>query len=89
MLHMVMKTMSVLEIDEHWQEACEALKADSGILVTRDGEMIGKLVPLEKLEELPRKRFDPEELRKWRKETFGDSVTFDTLSSLMEDREAR
>ncbi len=84
-----MKTMSVLEIDQHWPEARNALMADSGIVVTRDGEAIGKLVPLETAEERPRKRFDAEEHRKWMEEVWGDAEPFNSTPSLMESREER
>jgi antitoxin (DNA-binding transcriptional repressor) of toxin-antitoxin stability system len=82
-----MKTMSVLEIDQHWPEAREALKADSGILVTRDGKAIGRLIPIEP-EEDTRPRFDPEKNRLRRKKLWGDE-TFDSLTPLMESREER
>jgi len=83
-----MKTMSVLEIDQHWPEAEKALKTVGEILVTRDGETIGRLLPVEEVAAPPRKRFDVEEHRRWMKETWGDE-TFDTLTPLMEDREDR
>lgn len=80
--------MSVLEIDQHWPEAREALKADSGIVVTRDGETIGKLVPLKTEGEQPRKKFDAEEQIKWLNDFWGDE-TFDSLPDLLADREDR
>lgn len=81
--------MSVLEIDQHWPAAREALKADSGIVVTRDGEVIGRLVPLEMEEEPPSKQFDAEEHRKWMEEAWGDAEPFDSTPALMESREER
>lgn len=80
--------MSVLEIDQHWPEARNALMADSGIVVTRDGEAIGKLVPLETPKEQPRKRFDAEAHKKWLNEFWGEE-TFDSLPGLLADREDR
>jgi hypothetical protein len=85
-----MKTMSVLEIDQHWPEAEKVLESAGEILVTRDGETIGRLLPAnaEVKKEVPRKRFDPEEHLRWMKEMWGDE-TFDTLTPLMESREER
>lgn len=84
-----MKTMTVIEIDQHWDEAKKELKADKRIIVTRDGEVVGHLIPANvEAMEVPRKRFDPEEHRRWMKEMWGDE-TFDTLTPLMEDREDR
>ncbi|NQX01838.1 hypothetical protein HQ447_14375 [bacterium] len=83
-----MKTMSLLEIDQHWPEAQKVLKSGCGIVVTRDGETVGRLVPMEVEEEKPRKRFDAEEHRRWMEEMWGGE-TFDTLTPLMESREDR
>lgn len=83
-----MKTMSVLEIDQHWPEAREALRVDAGIVVTRDGETIGRLTPIEP-EEDTRPRFDPEKNRLRREKLWGKGVVIDTLSGLLEDREDR
>lgn len=80
--------MSVLEIDQHWPAAREALKADAGIVVTKDGEAIGRLVPLE-MEEDTRPRFDPEKNRKRREKLWGKEDVTDTLSGLLDDREDR
>ncbi len=85
----VMKTMSLLEIDQHWPEAQKELKSGCGIVVTRDGETVGRLVPMEVEEEKPRKRFDPEEHRRWMEEMWGDSEPFDSTPALMESREER
>jgi antitoxin (DNA-binding transcriptional repressor) of toxin-antitoxin stability system len=82
-----MKTMSVLEIDQHWAEAKKALKADRGIVVTRDGEAVGRLIPIEP-EEDTRPQFDPEKNRLRREKLWGDE-TFDSLTPLMESREER
>jgi antitoxin (DNA-binding transcriptional repressor) of toxin-antitoxin stability system len=82
-----MKTMSVLEIDQHWSEARRALEADRGIVVTRDGEAVGRLIPLEP-EEDTRPRFDPEKNRRRREKLWGGK-TFDSLTPLMESREER
>jgi len=83
-----MKTMSVLEIDQHWREAEKALKSAGEILVTRDGETIGRLVAVEETgEETPRKRFDPEENRKRRESLMEGLEPFSSTPFLMESRE--
>jgi antitoxin (DNA-binding transcriptional repressor) of toxin-antitoxin stability system len=83
-----MKTMSVLEIDLHWAEAKKALMADRGILVTRDGEAVGRLIPMEP-EEDTRQCFDPEAHRRWSEEVWGDAERSDSPPALMESREER
>jgi len=85
-----MKTMSVLEIDQHWREAEKALKSAGEIMVTRDGETIGRLVAVEETgEETPRKRFDPEENRKRRESLMEGLEPFSSTPFLMESREER
>lgn len=56
------------------------------IVITRDGKPVARLLPVE--EEMPRKRFDADEHRRWMKEMWEDDK-FDTLTPLMEDREER
>ena len=84
-----MKTMSVLELDQHWEVAEKTLKEEREIVVTRDGEAVARLVPMEVEDAVPRKKFDPEENRKRREELWGKGVVIDTLSGLQEDRDDR
>jgi hypothetical protein len=85
-----MKMMSVLEVDQHWEVARKALKADKGIVVTRDGEVVGHLIPADvDAMEVPRKRFDPEENRKRRESLMEGLEPFNSTPALMESREDR
>lgn len=83
-----MKTITVRDVRQRWPEAERALATEREIIVTRDGKPVARLLPV--VEEQPvRQRFDPEEQARWREETFGKGVVFDTLSGLLEDREER
>ena len=83
-----------MELDVVWQcwpETERLLAAEGAIVITRDGKPVARLLPLEVEEEVveqPRKRFDPEEHRRWLEEMWGDE-TFDTLTTLLESREER
>jgi len=82
-----MKTITVRDVRQRWPEAERSLAIEGEITITRDGKPVARLLPVE--EELkPRKKFDPEEHRRWREEVWGD-MTFDTLTPLMESREER
>lgn len=78
--------MTVRDVRQKWPEAERSLAAEGEIVITRDGKPVARLLPVE--EQAPRRRFDPEAMRRWREEMWGDQV-FDTLTPLMEDREDR
>ncbi|MEX1115646.1 MAG: hypothetical protein WEB53_10385 [Akkermansiaceae bacterium] len=78
--------MTVRDVRQKWPEAERRLAEEGEIVITRDGKPVARLLPVEV--DPPRKRFDPEEQRRWLKEMWGDE-TFDTLTPLMEDREDR
>lgn len=80
--------MALENVWECWPEAQRSLAADGGMLVTLGGKPVARLLPVEVEDEVPKKRFDPEENRKWREEMWGDEI-FDTLTPLMESREER
>lgn len=82
-----MKTMTIRDLRQRWPEAEKALATESEILVTRDGIPVARLLPIVK-EETPKKRFDPAEQRRLRKEFWGDEH-FDSLTPLLADREDR
>ena len=83
-----MKTITIRDLRQHWPDAEKALATEPEILITRDGKPVARLLPIVE-EETPRKRFDPEELKRWREELWGKGVTFDSLTPLLEDREDR
>jgi antitoxin (DNA-binding transcriptional repressor) of toxin-antitoxin stability system len=68
-----MKTMSVRDIRQRWPAAEKALATEKEIIITRDGTPVARLsrVPAK---EKKRKRFDPEEHRRWRESVFGEGV---------------
>ncbi len=78
--------MTVRDVRQRWPEAERSLGEEGEIVITRDGKPVARLLPIE--EKPPRKKFDPEEMRRWREEMWGDQI-FDTLTPLMEDREDR
>lgn len=82
-----MKTMTVRDVRQKWPEAERSLAEEGEIVITRDGKPVARLLPMEE-EVKPRKKFDPEENRRWRQEMWGDQI-FDTLTPLMEGREDR
>jgi prevent-host-death family protein len=83
-----MKTITVRDVRQRWPDAERALGEEGEILITRDGKPVARLLPIETVEK-PRKRFDPEEQRRWQEKTFGKGVVFDSLTGLLEDREDR
>lgn len=80
--------MTVRDVRQRWPEAERRLAAEGEIVITRDGKPVARLLPVEEAAGPERKRFDPEEHRRWLKEMWGDE-TFDSLTPLMEDREDR
>jgi len=82
-----MKIMTIRDIRQHWPEAEKALATEPEILITRDGKPVARLLPITE-EEMPRKRFDPEENRRWMDEVWG-AEKCDSLTPLLEDREDR
>lgn len=82
-----MKTITVRDVRQRWPEAERSLAVEGEIVITRDGKPVARLLPME-AEVDNRPRFDPEEHRRWMKETWGDETT-DTLTPLMESREDR
>lgn len=77
--------MSETEVREQWGETLASLAVEREVVITSGDRVVARLVAED---EPPRKRFDPEEMRRWRQEVWGDK-TFDTLTPLMEDREER
>jgi antitoxin (DNA-binding transcriptional repressor) of toxin-antitoxin stability system len=81
-----MKTMTEGDVREHWGETLASLATEKEVLITSGDRVVARLVAEEA--ETPRKRFDPEEHRKWMEEVWGDE-TFDSLPGLLADREDR
>lgn len=80
--------MTVRDVRQKWPEAERSLAEEGEIVITRDGRPVARLLPMEEAAEPRRKRFDPEEQKRWREEVWG-SESIDTLTPLMESREER
>lgn len=83
-----MKTMTARDVRQRWPEAERSLAEEGEITITRDGKPVARLLPVEEVL-LPRKRFDPEEHRRWLNDFWGEGVMMDSLSGLLADREER
>lgn len=83
-----MKTMTIRDVRQRWPEAERALEVEREILITRDGKPVARLLPVEE-EPSERKRFDPEESRKRREQTWENAEPFDSTPFLMDAREER
>lgn len=81
--------MTVRDVRQRWPEAERSLGIEGEIVITRDGKPVARLLPVEVVAEQPRKKFDPEENRRWRNEFWGEGVMIDSLSGLLADREDR
>jgi antitoxin (DNA-binding transcriptional repressor) of toxin-antitoxin stability system len=68
-----MKTISIRDLRQRWPEAEAALQIEEEILITRDSKPVAKLVRVS--EKTPRrKRWDPEEHKKWIKKVYGNKI---------------
>jgi antitoxin (DNA-binding transcriptional repressor) of toxin-antitoxin stability system len=68
-----MKTISIRDLRQHWPEAEAALQIENEILITRDSKPVAKLICV--VQQKPkRKRWSPEEHKKWIKKVFGNKV---------------
>jgi antitoxin (DNA-binding transcriptional repressor) of toxin-antitoxin stability system len=68
-----MKTITIRDLRQRWPEAEAALKIEEEILITRDSQPVAKLVRVAQ-PETRRKRWNPEEHRRWIKRVFGDKM---------------
>lgn len=78
------------DVREHWGETLASLAMEKEVLITSGNRVVARLISEEAEEaEVPKKRFDPEEHRKWVEEVWGDAEPFDSTPALMESREER
>ncbi len=68
-----MKTITIRELRQQWPKAEKALELEHELTITRDGKPVAKLVRLTQ-PEIKRKRWDPEEHRRWMKKVWGNKV---------------
>ena len=68
-----MKTITIRDLRQRWPEAEAALQVEDEILITRDSKPVAKLVRI--AEQPPkRKRWNPEEHKKWIKKVYGNKI---------------
>jgi antitoxin (DNA-binding transcriptional repressor) of toxin-antitoxin stability system len=68
-----MKTITIRDLRQHWPDAEAALEVEDEILITRDSKPVAKLVRFVP-PQTRRRRWNPEEHRKWIKKVFGNKV---------------
>ncbi len=68
-----MKTITIRDLRQRWPEVEAALKMENEILITRDAKPVAKLVRLVQ-PEAKRKRWNPEEHKKWIRNIYGNKV---------------
>ena len=68
-----MKTITIRDLRHRWPETEAALQLEQEILITRDSKPVAKLVRVVP-QEAKRKRWNPEEHRKWVKKVYGNKV---------------
>ena len=83
-----MKTITIRDLRQRWPEAEKSLQVENEILVTRDGEPVAKLVRVGR-EKPRRKRWDPEEHRRWLKRVWGNKQVQLVDKYLQANREDR
>ena len=59
-----MKTITIRDLRLRWPETEQALEVEREMIITRDGRPVAKLVRVVQ-EEKKRRRWDPEEHRRW------------------------
>jgi antitoxin (DNA-binding transcriptional repressor) of toxin-antitoxin stability system len=83
-----MKTITIRDLRQRWPEAEAALKVEDEILITRDSKPVAKLVRFVP-PETKRKRWNPEEHKKWIKKVWGNKQVRLVDKYLQADREDR
>jgi len=88
MLYLGMKTITIRDLRQRWPEAEAALKVEGEIIITRDSKPVAKLVRVAE-PETKRKRWDPEEHKRWLKKVWGNKQVNLVDKYLLADREDR
>jgi antitoxin (DNA-binding transcriptional repressor) of toxin-antitoxin stability system len=68
-----MKTITIRDLRQRWPEAEAALNTEEEIVITRDSKPVAKLVRFVQPES-KRKRWNPEDHKKWIKKVYGNKV---------------
>ena len=83
-----MKTITIRDLRQRWPETEKTLQVENELIITRDGEPVAKLVRVVP-EKRKRKRWDPEEHKKWLKKVWGKKEVSLVDKYLQADREDR
>ena len=83
-----MKTISIRDLRQRWPEAEAALQVEDEIIITRDSKPVARLMRVVR-EKPKRKRWDPEEHKKWLKKVWGNKQVPLVDKYLQRDREDR
>jgi antitoxin (DNA-binding transcriptional repressor) of toxin-antitoxin stability system len=67
------KTITIRDLRQRWPETEKTLQVENELIITRDGQPVAKLVRVA-LPETKRKRWNPEEHKKWIKKVYGNKV---------------
>lgn len=68
-----MKTITIRDLRQRWPETERTLQVENEIVITRDGQPVAKLVRLIQ-PETKRKRWNPEDHKKWINKVYGNKV---------------
>ena len=68
-----MKTITIRDLRQRWPEMEKSLQVENEIVITRDGEPVAKLVRIVP-DKAKRKRWNPEEHKKWIEKVYGKKV---------------
>ena len=68
-----MKTITIRDLRQRWPETEKSLQVENEIVITRDGQPVAKLVRVVR-EQPRRKRWNPEEHKKWINKIYGNKV---------------
>jgi antitoxin (DNA-binding transcriptional repressor) of toxin-antitoxin stability system len=77
-----MKRIKIQDLRQRWPEAEAALQNEEEILITRDSKPVAKLVRYVEGKSR-RKRWDPEEHKRWLKKVWGNKVLPSTDAALV------
>ena len=83
-----MKTITIRDLRQRWPEMEKTLQVENELIITRDGEPVAKLVRVVR-EQAKRKRWNPEEHKKWIKKVWGNKQVRLVDKYLQADREDR
>jgi len=83
-----MKTITIRDLRQRWPETERTLQVENELIITRDGRPVAKLVRVAE-PKTSRKRWHPEEHKKWLKKVWGKKQVSLVDKYLQADREDR